>query len=110
MYYAMLYAPSGKGSVQQLDFWVLVSNSSITLLGIITAMYPYRDFWVGVSSVRRWAQAFAVVGLLLVPASFVVYLYWSVRWSVVAVFCGLAIQAVMALQLVEDAVESFRVL
>jgi hypothetical protein len=106
MYFVMSYAPSTKGSWLDSDFWTLVSNSSITLLGILTAMYPYRNIWRGASSARRWGLVFAIIGVLCVPAAILIYRFLSIKWSMAVCISGLEIQAVMGLQLVEDAANS----
>ena len=102
MYFVVKNNPSTKGSWHDVDFWVLISNSSIAFLGIVTAMYPYHNIWREVSHSRRWANCFAIIGMLCVPAGIVTYLFLSRRWSTCVCFCGMAIQAIKGLQLVLD--------
>lgn len=90
-----------KGSTDDVDFYLLIQNSAMTILGIFTATYP--TFWREVSLARRCAWGLAILGCLCAFAAVALYLCFPTMWSAVASFFGAAIQIYMVFQLaIED--------
>lgn len=88
-----LCSPHQHGTVADADFWFLIQNSSMSVLGILTMAKPFRKrqiFWM-------WGpMAAAVVCAVLAP---VFYLRIPTEWSaLMSVFAG-AIQAFVTLQI-----------
>jgi len=86
-----------KGSIDDVDFYLLIQNSAMTILGIFTATYP--TFWREPSLARRWAWGLAILGCLCASAAVALYLCFPTMWSAVASFSGVAIQVYMVFQL-----------
>jgi hypothetical protein len=97
MGFAWTLSSNTKGSTADVDFYLLIQNSAMSILGIFTAMYP--NFWRPASHAKRWGQGFAILGVFCASAAVPMYLYFPTMWSALASFLGVAIQAFMTLQL-----------
>jgi hypothetical protein len=97
MGFAWRSSSNNEGSTADVDFYLLIQASIMSILGIFTAMYP--TFWPPVSDAKRWAQGFATLGIICAIAAIPMYLRLPTMWSAVASFFGSAIQAFMTLHL-----------
>ena len=69
----------------------------MNVLGIFTAVYPTWN-WPA-SHAKRWAYAFAVLGIICAIITIPLYLSTSTIWSAFLSFSAAAVQAFMVLQL-----------
>lgn len=88
---------NSKGSTTDVDFYLLIQSSMMSVLGIFTAIYP--SSWQPSSHAGRWSSGFAIIGILCASVAIPLYLYLSVMWSALASFVGTAVQNFMTLQL-----------
>jgi hypothetical protein len=85
------------GTTADTDFYLLIQNSIMQLLGIFTAIYPLRR---GLKATAfRWAQFFAVCGVACAFGSVPMYLYLPTMWSSLVSFFGAVGQAMTTLEL-----------
>jgi hypothetical protein len=97
--YAYFYGSPTHGTATDSDFWQLVAGSAMQLLSIVTLFLP--------SNVQGKLPHLSGIysGLLLIasgitlPASIVLYLFVSARWSIVVSYIGNAAQVLILLQL-----------
>ncbi|KAK3390147.1 hypothetical protein B0H63DRAFT_464852 [Podospora didyma] len=98
---AWAYRDDSSGTWFDMDFWLLVQNALMQLLGIFMAMRPIsvtkdnttpRKAW-------HWAIWFAGLGSLCSVASVFLYLYVPRFWSGFASFAATAAQVSMVVQL-----------
>ncbi|KAK1756516.1 hypothetical protein QBC47DRAFT_380094 [Echria macrotheca] len=87
-----------QGSSIDADFYLLILNSIMCVLGISTAVVPLLRRPLS-SAYTRWAQVSSVLGVLAVVGSLVMYLYLPMSWSALLAFFAQACQSVVTLQL-----------
>jgi hypothetical protein len=86
------------GSTSDADFYLLIQNSTMQLLGLFMAMYPIARR--SGSSAWQWARVFTAAGALCAIAAIPMYLYLPTMWSALMAFFGSIAQAIMTLELV----------
>lgn len=94
---AWQHSTNDRGSATESDFWLLILNSIMCLVGIFCAIFP--SFWYPLSAYNRWAQWLSVFGCVAAIAAIPMYRYLPTMWSALVAFLAQAIQGVVTLQL-----------
>src|SRR3569833_2550949 len=77
------------GSMSDVDFWLLVQNSTLQLLGIFVSIFPiYRKSF---ASGWIWTWVFAVIGSICAVTAVPLYLYAPTIWSASISYLGSAV-------------------
>src|SRR5436305_2669852 len=90
MGFAWKLSSNTKGSTTDVDFYLLIQSTIMSILGIFTAIYP--KLRRPSSHAEHWAHGFAVLGVACASAAVPMYLYLPTMWSALASFLGAAIQ------------------
>jgi hypothetical protein len=90
-------ASNTTGSTSDVDFWLLIQNSIMQILGIFTAMFPM--YGRSTAHAWIWAQIFTAVGSCCAIAAVPLYIYVPTIWSASVSSIGSASQGFIALQL-----------
>jgi hypothetical protein len=80
------------GAPSDMDFWLLIQNSIMQLLGIFLAVYSLKGNGIVAFRVWRWAVLFCIAGSACSCASIAMYLTMPTFWSGFVSFCGTASQ------------------
>ena len=92
--------PAELGTVDDANFYQLLAESTMQLLGLATLLWPARARLARHS--RTWIWVLAGAAVVSVVTSILVYLFVSTGWSAVLSFGGTAAQAFILLQVMND--------
>jgi hypothetical protein len=95
--FAWRNAEATPGSTTDADFWLILQNAMLQILGVCTAMLPIYKRFQGAA--WHWARAFSIICCFCAISSIPIYLYMPTMWSALLSFFGSAAQAYLALQL-----------
>ena len=87
-----------QGITSDPDFYLLILNALLSVLGIFTAIFPFLRKPAS-SPYNRWARGLSLLGVLAAVSTVPMYCYLPTMWSVLVAFLAQAIQSVVTLQL-----------
>jgi hypothetical protein len=97
--FAWSYAQDTAGTSADMDFWFLIQNSIMQLLGIFMAIYPISKSKKPSKEPWYWALLFTILGVACSVGSMPMYLYLPKFWSGFISFAGTVAQVSISVQL-----------
>jgi hypothetical protein len=97
--FAWSYAQDTAGTSADMDFWFLIQNSIMQLLGIFMAIYPISKSKKPSKKPWYWALLFTILGVACSVGSLPMYLYLPKFWSGFISFAGTVAQVSIYVQL-----------
>jgi hypothetical protein len=95
--FAWMNSTNAKGSSKDVDFYLLIQGSIMSVLGIFTGIYPSLQKPKTVAD--WWVFTLAILGCICAMIAIPMYLYLPTIWSAFPSFLSMAIQCFMAMQL-----------
>ncbi|KAH6638511.1 hypothetical protein BKA67DRAFT_147876 [Truncatella angustata] len=97
---AYFYSVSEPGTITDSDFWQLVAGSGMQTLSLATMIWPAMVSTKVLDLSRTYIWFLATTSAISVPASILLYLFLSIRWSIIISFGGNIAQALILLQFI----------